>query len=97
MAPGTEFKPPSTTAGKTSNPRKWIFCHYNPRPEKTKLVRFARDKRWKLYARGDHNRSGNLYDVAADPLEQNRIDPTQAGPEASTAQKQLQAALNSMK
>ena len=83
--------------GKTGDPRKWIFCHYNPRPERTKLVRFARDKRWKLYAPGENKRAGNLYDVAADPLEQNPIDPTQAGPQASTAGKQLHAALNYMK
>lgn len=82
--------------GKKGNPRQWIFCHYNPRPERTKLVRFARDKRWKLYATGDNKRAGNLYDITADPLEQNPLDPTQAGPEAATAKKRLQSARNSI-
>ncbi len=83
--------------GKSPTPRQWIFCHYNPRPEKTKLIRFARDKRWKLYAPGNHNRAGKLYDVTADPLEQNPVEPGQVGPEASSARKRLQAALNSLK
>ncbi len=83
--------------GKKGNPGQWILCHYNPRPEKTKLIRFARDKRWKLYAPGNHNRAGKLYDVTADPLEENPIEPGRAGPEASIAGKRLQAALNSLK
>ena len=36
----------------------------NPRPERTKPVRFARDQRWKLY--GD----GRFYDVANDEMEE---------------------------
>jgi hypothetical protein len=58
------------------------------------LYRFARDQRWKLYGTGDYNRAGNLYDVAADTLEEN---PNPAGSEAASARKRLQAALDSMK
>jgi arylsulfatase A len=83
--------------GKAGHPRKWIYCHYNPRPERTKLVRFARDQRWKLYASGENKRAGKLYDVAADPLEQKPVDAAEAGQEASAARKRLQHALNSMK
>lgn len=79
--------------GKRGNPRDWIFCWYRRDPGKT-LYRFARDKRWKLYADGKYNRAGNLYDVAADTLEQN---PNPGGPEAAAARKRLQAVLDSVK
>ncbi|MHC4804678.1 MAG: hypothetical protein ACYTBX_00250, partial [Planctomycetota bacterium] len=75
------------------NPRDWIFCWYRRNPSST-LYRFARDQRWKLYGTGDYNRAGNLYDVAADTLEEN---PNPAGSEAASARKRLQAALDSMK
>lgn len=54
--------------GQTGSPREWIYCYYNPRPERTKPVRFVRDQRWKLY--GD----GRFYDVANDPLEEFPIE-----------------------
>ena len=51
--------------------RPWVFCHYDPRPgwdkDQFRKVRFARDKRYKLY--GD----GKLYDVASDKLEKRPI------------------------
>jgi arylsulfatase A len=78
--------------GEPSNPRDWIFCWYQRNPGDT-LYRFARDKRWKLYGGGDHGRAGRLYDVPADPLEQN---PDPGGDEAAAARARLQAALDSM-
>ena len=79
--------------GKRGNPRDWIFCWYRRDPGTT-LYRFARDQRWKLYDDGKYNRAGNLYDVAADTLEEN---PNLSGPEAAAARRQLQAVLDSMK
>ena len=79
--------------GQTGNPRDWIFCWYQRDPGST-LYRFARDQRWKLYGTGDHNRAGNLYDVAADTLEEN---PNPAGSQAASARRRLQAVLDSMK
>jgi arylsulfatase A len=79
--------------GKRGNPRDWIFCWYRRDPGTT-LYRFARDKRWKLYGDGDYDRAGNLYDVAADTLEEN---PNPSGPEAAAARRRLQAVLDSMK
>ena len=81
---------------KKGNPRQWVFCHYNPRPGSTKLVRFARDQRWKLYGDGDYERAGNLYDVPADPLEETPIEPIQAGEKVAAIRKRLQAVLNSI-
>jgi len=57
--------------GKTGPVRPWVFCHYDPRPgwdkDQFRKIRFARDKRYKLY--GD----GKLYDVPNDKLEQRPI------------------------
>lgn len=78
--------------GRKGNPRDWIFCWYRRNPGDT-LYRFARDKRWKLYGGGDHGRAGKLYDVSADPLEQN---PDPGGDEAAAARARLQAALDRM-
>ena len=83
---GRSFMP--QLRGEKGNPREWIFCYYNPRWGKSKMRRFVRDKRWKLYA------GGELYDVQADVLEQN---PNPTGPEAAEAGKRLQAVLDSMR
>ncbi|NQT84073.1 sulfatase-like hydrolase/transferase [bacterium] len=79
--------------GQKGNPRDWVFCYYRPRMKNRKwgLKIFARGKRYKLY--GD----GKLFDVPADPLEKNPINPGECGEEAAAARKRLQAVLNSMK
>ena len=74
--------------GKKGKPRKWIFCHYDPRWGGRKMRRFVRDERWKLYDNGD------LFDVPADTLEKN---PNPSGSEAASARKRLQAVLDSIK
>jgi arylsulfatase A-like enzyme len=79
---GVSFAP--QLRGQTGEPREWIFCYYNPRPERTKPARFVRDQRWKLY--GD----GRFYDIAHDPLEQNPIE------EKNEAWTKLSQALASM-
>jgi arylsulfatase A-like enzyme len=73
--------------GKRGKPRKWIFCHYEPRWGGREMRRFVRDKRWKLYV------NGNLFDVPADTLERN---PNPSGQEAASARKRLQAVLDSI-
>jgi arylsulfatase A len=79
---GRSFAP--QLAGQPGNPRPWMYCYYNPRPEKTMPVRFVRDQRWKLY--GD----GRFYDIANDPEEKSPID------DRNSAWKKLSAALASM-
>ncbi|MBN2138167.1 MAG: sulfatase-like hydrolase/transferase [Sedimentisphaerales bacterium] len=81
--------------GKPGRPRQWIYTWYRRDPGTT-LYRFARDKRWKLYDAGRHERAGKLFDLSTDVLEKNPIDPAQAGKEAAAAMKKLRAALNSM-
>jgi arylsulfatase A-like enzyme len=78
----------SQLRGKKGKPRKWIFCHYDPKwLGRKEAVRFVRDKRWKFYDNGD------LFDVPADTLEQN---PNPSGLEAAAARKRLQAILDSI-
>ena len=53
--------------GLPAKPRDPVFIYYWPRPEKGKPLRFARDRRWKLY--GD----GRLIDVRNDVMEQSPL------------------------
>jgi len=78
--------------GKKASPRDSMFCWYRRNPGDT-LFRFARDKRFKLYDKGNHPRAGKLYDVKADPLEKTPIEPGRH----SDVRKRLRAVLNSMK
>jgi arylsulfatase A len=79
---GISFAP--QLQGKRGIPREWMFCYYNPRPEKTKPTRFVRDQRWKLY--GDNR----FYDIANDPDEQSPITKD------SEARRKLSEALSTM-
>jgi arylsulfatase A len=76
--------------GERGTPRKWFYCYYNPRPERTKPTRFVRDQRWKLY--GD----GRFFDVKNDLLEKKSIQTAEPGSAAGVARKKLEAALKSM-
>lgn len=74
--------------GEPAEPRKWMFCYYNPRPERTKPVRFVRDTRYKLY--GD----GRFYDIQVDSREQSLLEDL--NPQAAEAKRKLENALKSM-
>ncbi len=80
--------------GETGTPRQWIFSDHNPLPGWGKVgyyrQRWAQDKRWKLYDTGD------LFDYAADVLEEEPISPTQASAEATAARQKLQSVLDQM-
>ena len=79
---GVSFAP--QLHGKPGTPREWIYCYYNPRPERTQPARFVRNQRWKLY--GD----GRFYDVANDPEEKSPITGK------SEEKQKLKKALDSM-
>ena len=80
--------------GKDGKKREWIFTYYFPRPYAKKFdemynhweVRYARDKRYKLYANGD------LYDTVDDVLEKH---PLEYYERLATVRKKLQVALDS--
>jgi arylsulfatase A len=81
---GRSFLP--QVKGETGDPRDSIFCHYEPRHgNNNRKVRYAQDRRWKLY------QNGKLYDLSAD-VEEAR--PVADSPEASAARAKLQAVLD---
>ena len=83
--------------GKPGKPRDWIYCYYFPRPSSKKYnnkyshyeVRFARDKRYKLYD------DGKLFDTIEDVLEKKPITDNSANKTIQSVRKKLQAALDS--
>ena len=83
---GRSFLPP--ILGKASNPREWIFCHYDPRWGNNKLARWAMDKQYKLY--GD----GRFIDLRNDPQEEKPV--TNLSPEMRPASAKFQAVLDRM-
>ena len=89
---GVSFLP--QLLGQPSKPRDWVFCHYDPRPgwdkDQFRKIRFARDKRYKLY--GD----GKLYDVPKDKLERHPILTAEDTQESRLARQRLLTVLNNM-
>ncbi len=79
--------------GQKGNPREWVFVDYpGKRPynhDRLKPRRFARDKRWKLYA------DGRFFDIKNDLLEENPLDAAELAPEAAAAHEKLEKALAS--
>lgn len=78
--------------GRRGNPRDSVYCWYQRDPGR-QLHRFVRDQRWKLYDQSNAARAGMLFDVSADPLEENPIEPGDA--QADLARARLQAVLDS--
>ncbi|MEM7230957.1 MAG: beta-propeller fold lactonase family protein, partial [Planctomycetota bacterium] len=80
--------------GKSDHVRPWVFCHYDPRPgwdkDQFRKLRFARDKRYKLYG------SGKLYDVPNDKLEQRPIFSANDTEASRAARERLARVLNDM-
>jgi arylsulfatase A-like enzyme len=78
----------SQVLGRRGTPREVLFCYSNPRPDERPEWerRWARDHRYKLY--GD----GELYDLDADPLEQQPL-PVEGTEELRT---RLRAAIDAM-
>ncbi len=74
--------------GERGKPREHIFCYYNPRPEKTKPIRFVRNQQFKLY--GD----GRFFNVANDVLEQKDLSRSKLTKELSSIRLSLNAALD---
>jgi arylsulfatase A-like enzyme len=91
---GSSFLP--QLRGETGDPREWVMFHFDPLPGTGKVgykaVRFARDKRYKLY-----EETGNLFDVHGDGLEEHPISSDQDTPESAAARRKLKAALDQMK
>ena len=82
--------------GEPGEPREWVMFHFDPLPGHNKvgyrLIRFARDKRYKLYEDG-----GDLFDVPNDPLEEKPIRPAEDTPGSAEAREKLRAVLARMR
>ena len=76
---GRSFSP--QLHGEAGNPRDWIFNQYE-------RDAWVRNKKWKLY------RSGNLFDMKNDPLEQRPVQIESDERESGSARKSLQAVLD---
>jgi arylsulfatase A len=90
---GRSFLP--QVRGQKGNPREWVFWHFDPLPgwgkEQYRLVRFARDRRFKLYD------DGRLYDIPGDQLEQKPVGEGEGGAPAERSRKKLRSVLDRMK
>ena len=70
-------------------PREWLYCWYSPRQQADLTVReFAFDHGYKLY------RTGELFDLAADPFEKQALNRASTPAEARAAAARLQAVLD---
>lgn len=78
--------------GEKGHPREWIYSWYSPRHGGDKTVReFAFNHRFKLY------RTGEFFDVAADPDEKTPLKVSALGGSAALAAPSLQTALDQFK
>ena len=82
--------------GQSGRKREWIYGYYFPRPYAAKLdnkyshyeVRYARDKRYKLYGNGD------LYDTIKDVMEKTPLPIGNTDTRQEAAREKLQGALD---
>jgi arylsulfatase A len=84
---GVSFYP--QLQGAAGTPREWLYCWYSPRQRVDLSVsEFTFDHHFKLY------RSGEFFDLVADPFEQQPIDSTALSDSQKLAHAKLQAALD---
>ena len=87
---GVSFLP--QLRGEKGTPREWLYAWYSPRQGADTTVReFAFNHAHKLY------RTGQLFDLAADPFEQKQMDTTALTSAQAAAKEQLQKALDQFK
>lgn len=84
---GVSFLP--QLRGERGAPREWLYCWYSPRQRQDLTVReFAFDHNYKLY------RTGQLFDLEADPFEQKPLDAAALTGGQPAAAAKLQAVLD---
>ncbi len=87
---GVSFLP--QLRGESGTPRDWLYTWYSPRQSADMTVReCAFDHRFKLY------RTGQFFDLSADPEETKPLPVASLEGPAATAAKELQAALDSLR
>ncbi|MFC1544833.1 sulfatase-like hydrolase/transferase [Gemmatimonadota bacterium] len=75
--------------GQPGNPRDWIYIWFSRSGDRSEAREFTRNQRYKLY------RTGEFYDVQADPLESEPLNPAGLSPEQARTSQMLQDALDS--
>ncbi|MEK6261841.1 MAG: sulfatase-like hydrolase/transferase [Planctomycetota bacterium] len=84
---GVSFLP--QLRGETGKPREWLYSWYSPRQQVNLTVKeFAFDQQHKLY------RTGELFDLAADPFEQRPLPRDSLSGEAAKAASRFQKVLD---
>ena len=87
---GVSFLP--QIRGDKGAPREWLYSWYSPRQQADmKVSECAFDHGWKLY------RTGQLFDLKADPAEQKPLQTAALTGDSAAAAKKLQAALDRFK
>jgi len=86
---GTSFLP--QLLGERGSPRGWRYTWYNPSGGPNAKAEFAHDPRFKLYA------DGRFFDVIADELERQPLDPKSLDAAAGAAMAKLQGVLDQFK
>ena len=76
--------------GDTSKVRDWVYCHYAPNWGNFPSRTYVQNKELKLY------QDGLIYNVVADPLEQQPLDIQQLSPEQQTTVQTFQRVLDEM-
>jgi arylsulfatase A len=84
---GVSFLP--QLRGERGTPREWLYCWYSPRQQADLTVKeFAFDQQHKLY------RTGEFFDLAADPFEQRPLQRDALSGEAAKAASRFQTVLD---
>jgi arylsulfatase A-like enzyme len=87
---GVSFYP--RLIGQAGTPRDWIFCHYDPHPERhgSAVKRYVQNVHYKYYE------DGGFYDIISDIMERNPIPDAALTPEQKQDKQQFQNVLNGM-
>lgn len=73
--------------GQKSKVREWVYCWYQKRTDASKVIQFAMNKDYKLYA------SGTFFNLQKDILEKNRLKYDKLSPEEKKIRQQLKQVL----
>jgi len=90
---GVSFSPRLT--GQPGTPRNWIFCHYDPHPQRNKYRRWAQTATYKLYDTSSYNRQLLFYNISNDPRENKRLQDTALTADEVSIKEQLLSVINS--
>ena len=77
--------------GEEGNPRRWIFCHYDPKWGNRPKRRYVQNKKWKLYE------DGRFFNLEVDILEKNPLDRNKLSRDVQKIIKEFEEVLANMR